>query len=130
MNQATSKLTAKWWRRRLENPTHSNGCDSNQSQMAGIMATMLAAKKAPTSEQLDIFEQELTTLIAQRQDKSVILDCDYNPCELLYKAGSLAGIDACVFPWKTGTETTEDKVRVSDGYGRSYVEIHESDFVD
>lgn len=128
MDKNVSELTAKWWRKRLENPTHSNGCDSGPSAMAGIMATMLAANHMPSVSQLDIFEEELTKLIMDYDSPRLTLDCDYHPCTMLVNAADVAKIELCVFPWKVCTETRNDGVQVADGYGQPYVKIQASDF--
>lgn len=127
MNEKTSKLTAKWWRKKLECNHHDNGDPSRQSDIAGIVADMLAIQNSPTILQLDKFEIELTKLIMETNSHVLTLYCDYAPCDILSKAAELSGIDSCCFPWKMGTQTTEEDVLVSDGYGKPYMKININD---
>lgn len=129
MNVSTAKLTAKWWRTRLECIHHDNGDNSKPCAVAGIMADMLAMLNKPTKEQLDNFEKILTDLLINNDSKRISLECDYDPCKLLSDAADQSNIDSSVFPWKTNTITTEDKVLVSNGYGDSFVEIQNSDII-
>ena len=128
MNESVAKLTAKWWRNKLECKCHNNGDKSKPSQFAGLFATALATKYSPSKSQLDRFEATLTKLIINNKRDVLFLDCDYEPCSMLYKAAISVGINSCVFPWKTNTRTEMDKVLVKDGYGMPWVTIHESDF--
>lgn len=127
MNERVAKLTAKWWRKKLECCHHDNGDTSSSSSFACFMADMLAQKHAPTKSQLDIFENELTRLIMESKMFNVYLRCDYNPCQMLSDAAEVANINPCCFPFKTNTSTIEDRVEVSDGYCAKWVEISESD---
>ena len=128
MNESTAKLTAKWWRKKLECSHHNNGDNSTPNIMASLMADTLAAKNTPTSSQLDKFEEVLTNIIIKKNNSCIYLDCDYGPCEELATAAREAGINSIVFPWKTLSTTEENKVEVRDGYGAPWTEVHESDF--
>lgn len=126
MNKTTAILTAKWWRNKLECNHHNNGDSS--CDIAGILADLLAAKNKPQQMELEIFELELIKLIMDYNSDTLYLRCDYGPCDMLAKAAAVAEINTSVFPWKTSTITTGDKVSVSDGYGEPYEEISLSDF--
>ena len=129
MNVRVAKLTAKWWRKKIECNQHDNGDPSDECQMAGILADLLAARNKPSPIQLDRFEEVLAEVIAHFEESDTIdLRCDYYPCALLHNVAVAAGIDDSVFPWKTSTYTTKDKVEVSDGYGAPLVEIDDSYF--
>ena len=123
MNKEAAKITAKWWRDRISKLNHDNGDSSQQSQLAGMFADLLAAKNAPSVEQLDKFEANLTHLISKENIVEVHLDCDYTPCIILYEAAMNAGIEASVFPWKVNTITTDNLLKVSDGYAKPWVDI-------
>lgn len=126
MNESTAKLTAKWWRKKIEKNHHDNGDPS--CGLAGIMADMIAMNNRPSEEQLNKFEEVLTKIITEKTNNYIYLDCDYGPCGDLALAAKEAGIDSSVFPWKTVTTTEENKVEVRDGYGAPWTEVHESDF--
>lgn len=126
MNESTAKLTAKWWRKKIEKNHHDNGDSS--CGLAGIMADMIAMRNTPSVTQLDKFEEVLTKILIEKKNNCIYLDCDYHPCEDLYLAAREAGIDSSVFPWKTVSTTEENKVEVRDGYGAPWTEVHESDF--
>lgn len=128
MNRQMAKLTAKWWRNKLEFNQHDNGERDLGNLMAAMLADTLAANNTPTADQLDAFEENLTELIMEYDGNTLLLNCDYNPCKMLYDAAISVGIDSSVFPWKTNSHTTKDEVKVSDGYGAPWEEIHESDF--
>ena len=128
MIENVAKLTAKWWRRKLETSIHDNGDESNQSQISGMLADIAARKYKPTVDQLDKFELVLTKLIIDHHHNEIWLSCDYAPCEILSEAADSAGINHLVFPWKTNTHIKGGTLKVSDGYGKPYIEVRESDF--
>lgn len=123
MNRKAAEVTAKWWRDRLTRSNHDNGDNSQQCQMAGLFADLLSAKNTPTVEQLNKFEENLTELISKENIVKINLDCDYTPCIMLYEAAMNAGIDASVFPWKVNTITTDNLLKVSDGYAKPWIDI-------
>ena len=123
MNKKAAEVTAKWWRDRISKSGHDNGDSSHQSQLSGLLADLLAAKNAPTIEQLNKFEANLIELISKHNIVEVHLDCDYTPCIILYEAAMNAGIEASVFPWKVNTITTDNLLKVSDGYAQPWVDI-------
>lgn len=123
MKIEAAKATAKWWRERITRLHHDNGDNSQSSQMAGMLADMLAAKNTPSVEQLDKFEEALTEMLSKDNIVQVSLDCDYAPCKILYEAATVAGIDSSVFPWKVNTHTTDKVLSVSDGYGQPWDEF-------
>lgn len=123
MRIEAAKATAKWWRDRLTRLHHDNGDNSQQCQMAGLLADLLATENKPTTEQLDKFEENLTELISKENIVKINLDCDYTPCIMLYEAAMNAGIDASVFPWKVNTITTDNLLKVSDGYAQPWIDI-------
>lgn len=123
MNKKAAEVTAKWWRERITKLHHDNGDESQQGKIAGLLGDLLAAKNTPTTEQLDKFEEVLIDLISKENIVKVHLDCDYNPCSILYEAATAAGIDTSVFPWKVNTITTEKTLSVSDGYAKPWVYI-------
>lgn len=112
-----------WWSDKLRsNSPHSNG----DTGLASVMACIIADRgtKPVSDEQIAIFKEELTkSLEEHRADSWISLDCDYGPCRMLDAAAQKAGINVLNFPFKTGMEIREGKVRVSDGYGMAYVEI-------
>lgn len=126
MNEEMAKVTAHWWRRKLECNNHDNGDKSKENQIAGILADLIAVNNKPIKEQLDKFEHELISLIINYDGPSLILNCDYAPCSILTEAANLSEISASVFPWKTTTITEEKSVSFKDGYNAKIYYINGS----
>ena len=118
MRIEAAKATAKWWRERITRLHHDNGDNSQSSQMAGMLADLLAADNKPTVEQLDKFEEALTEMLSKENVVQANLHCDYAPCGILSEAAAIARIDSSVFPWKVHTFTTDKTLSVTDGYGQ------------
>lgn len=126
MNEKTAALTAKWWRKKIENNHHDNGDKS--SALAGLLADVIAAEHAPTVDKLDAFEEVLTKLMVDDKSYSITLQCDYHPCEMLSDAAKVVGINSSVFPWKVATYTTDTCVEAKDGYGYPFEPVNEFNF--
>lgn len=123
-NKAVFEKAVNWWCEKLESrQPHSNGDSSAPSVMACMMADI--GTKAVTDEQIAVFREELLKELEEKQDTGwgISLECDYGPCRELDAAAQKAGINVLNFPFKTGMEIRDGKVRVSDGYAKPYVEI-------
>ncbi len=122
-NKVVFEKAVNWWCEKLRgNAPHSNGDSSLPSIMACIMADR--GTKPVTDEQIAVFKEELMKELEQSQDSfGISLECDYGPCRMLDAAAQKAGINVLNFPFKTGMEIRDGKVRVSDGYAQPYVEI-------
>lgn len=113
-----------WWAEKI-----TNGClhDNGARDASSVFACMLAdiGAKNIEKQQVDIFKKELTRIIkGEEQLLDIWLSCDYGPGVLLGEAAEIAGINPLNFPFKTNLIIKSDgKVLVSDGYGKSYIEI-------
>jgi len=122
-NKTLFEKAVNWWCEKLkENAPHSNGDNSLPSTMACIMADM--GTKAVTEEQIATFKEELMKELEKADNRfAIYLECDYGPCRILNSAAEKAGINVLNFPFKTGMEIRDGKVRVSAGYAQPYVEL-------
>lgn len=120
----------QWWSDKLRGrPHHDNGDNSRSSILACMFADM--ATTSVNEEQLRVFEKCLADRLETRYDQyiegqvrgSYPLYCDYGPGIDLAESAKEAGIPTVNFPFKTGMRILKDRVEVSDGYGRPYVEI-------
>lgn len=114
------------WKRALEAPIYRNeplGAATSQNLMAGVMATMIPKNNTP--DVLDAFGRELKdSLMRQHQGErnpdylfyERSLCVDYDPCTLLAKAATTAGL-RMQFPWKTYMDIQQDCLSFSMGYG-------------
>lgn len=112
-----------WWAEALHWPKHDNGDDSNRGAMSQLMANMIAMKYGDqlTESALDRFADELASSINDRlaQSNQVMLNVDYDPCQLLVEASEAAELKLISYcwPWKTVMWITPDSVKVCHGYG-------------
>ena len=112
----------------------SNDDPSGSMAAAQVLAAGLADKNKPTAEQLAIFKKELKRWLSSKcqynydsnefipHDQGSYgfthgLSVDYHPCGLLSASAKAAGIDTCVFPYKTSMYFYKDQISVRYGYG-------------
>lgn len=106
-----------WWGDAISQPKFDNGDDSYVGGMASVLANMLASNNVPTAEQVTTFKDTLRKYLVEIDFMyDYTLRVDYNPCEVLAKAGDAADIADTRFPWKT-TMRVDDKGKVSVYYG-------------
>lgn len=127
-----------WWSNKINMPEpHDNGDNSSASVFACLFADMKV--KQCTESQLMEFRSTLARLIERQIDREmeidysktirIFLSCDYHPYAMLFDAAQQAGISKSNFPFKTYMliETNDCgkyfHIKVSDGYGRPYVEL-------
>lgn len=123
-------FAAEWWAKRIDgNVKHDNGDESLNGAVAGVLGDMLS--KPTTQEQLEVFKEHLSRYILDKAslEKSVYLECDYNPDGPLTTSATKAGISLFNFPWKTSMMITEDGIEVKEGYGAHFKKIYHEKYI-
>lgn len=124
IEKLTVEKAVNWWVNRITgNEAHDNGDNSFASVMSCVMADL--GRKKITTEQINIFKENLSEYIAERYKDFGRLElyCDYGPGVGLSESADAAGINYLNFPFKTGMSISDNIIRVSNGYGKPYVEI-------
>lgn len=117
MSKIQNEIAATWWADVLKPGTkQDNGEDFGPIE--SMLVTVCALKFQPTPEQIEVFKNELKTILDS--DESIdILSTDYACGVGLRKAAEVAGISSSCppFPMKTVMWVNADRVSVSYGYG-------------
>jgi hypothetical protein len=114
-----------WWVDKLRSPVFDNGDSSFTGFMTRNMAQSAVVNKSLSKDQLDMFKNELMSLLSDYKYKHLALGCDYGPGRYLHEAGVKAGIPREFFSWKTcvvvNLEDSGDSVAMSKvGYGSEF----------
>lgn len=126
-NENAALVAAKWWTNAIANPSPESFNNGDRTSDASFMYMMLGHMRAmnhlASRAQLENFCSILTKKIEKELKKhpSVVLSCDYDPCNLLAQCAEKAEIDSCLFPFKRSMKITEKKVEVKDGYSARWV---------
>ena len=124
------ETAVNWWAKKIHTPFHhDNGANDSANVMACFFADM--GRKFSTEEQVEVFKRELTALLTDEYENrfgkseygNIIIGCDYRPCTMLNNAAKVAGINDLNFPFKTYMYIEAEKVKVSDGYCKPFVEL-------
>lgn len=117
--QTLARRAAIWWRSKLV--THFNSCkdfDYDEALPKALFCTDIS------EIQLSIFEEELFYIINKKlkNNESILLTCNFYPCELLEHCSNLADIEPSCFLWHNFMKIEKKKIYVATSlYGPYYI---------
>lgn len=115
-----AEVAANWWAEKIVKPRFNMGASSPQEMLAEVMATVMAKNNIDDELKTKFIESLKNKIISYLENhKTMCIDVDYSPCEVLYRAMEDAGIPSNNAPWKTvmWISKTEGEVSVKYGYG-------------
>ena len=122
-----AEVAAKWWTDKINFPRFDMGATTKSEAMCEIMATVLAAKNAPSEDTVSKFCSIFKEKLLERMDKEkhIMIDVDYAPDMFLGDVMREAGVDRSLAPWKTcmSIDTNTMSIKVKHGYGDRLSEL-------
>lgn len=121
-------IASVWWAQKIRDTANLANYDTGAgSDFAALLGALNATSLAPTPEAVETFTIALQRIIMRElinnPEAKVTLSCQNHPDSLLSKAAELAGIDPSVFPLRRTMTVNMDRVFVSDGNGKPFLEV-------
>lgn len=126
-------IASNWWAKKICDTANLANYDigipkSTTGDLISLLGALNATTSTPTPEQVDTFKKSLQEIIIRELSKSheFALSCDYQPDCFLQEAADKSGIDKSVFPFNRTMKVSIDKVYVSDGYRKPFIELNDT----
>ena len=120
-------IASMWWAQKVRDTANIANYDTGGRDFAALLNALNATSLAPTPEAVETFQIALQQIIMRElinnPETKVTLSCKNSPDSLLSRAAELAGIDTSVFPLQRTMMVSMDRVFVSDGNGKPFLEV-------
>lgn len=125
-----AEIAAEWWLEKIKDIPSSKYNNGTLAQggtpLAGIlMAQLSGSDTTVTDDKEKAFVKILTELISERLNhtKTMYLESDYGPDDILARACNESGVPISKIPWKTIMYICGDTISVKYGYGAPWEDI-------
>lgn len=108
-----------WWANAIQSPNLDNGTNIDPFFLMMISGN----KKEFSKEEIKAFKDSLASGISKELESygRCSLSVDYQPCEILSRAGKKIGLGGLDYPVKTKMRISNQVVEVEEGYGASKI---------
>ncbi len=109
------RVAVDWWANAIQSPKIDNGANIDPFFLMMISGN----RKEHSKEEIKIFKDSLASDISEELENygRCSLSADYQPCEILSRAGKKIGLGGLDYPVKTRMRISNEAVEVVEGYG-------------
>lgn len=124
--EEAAQITAEWWcKKSFGNPLNQDAGDLGINTL--LLQVSEDAQKNIEQDQIDIFKASIVNELIKVKERSTfsrMLQVDYDPCRILYKACKDSGINSRCLPVKTFTKiNVSNEIEGRNRYGSEWFKI-------